>query len=167
MQNQRFPWSAIAAVAIVALVSAIILNVDADREGLRTAASSDTDAGDVAPLAPDVARGTSRGHSGNQPTDLAGSIRQDLRVIPPSVQLSPGARELVSSVGPRLRHFEETSRLADLPDERGVIDREFLEFEELEEAEESLDLAELEQELFGAERTAVMVARLNAALGKL
>jgi hypothetical protein len=162
MQNQRFPWSAIAAVAIVALVSAIILNVDADREGLRTAASSDTDAGDVAPLAPDVARGTSRGHSGNQPTDLAGSIRQDLRVIPPSVQLSPGAR-----VGPRLRHFEETSRLADLPDERGVIDREFLEFEELEEAEESLDLAELEQELFGAERTAVMVARLNAALGKL
>lgn len=103
---------------------------------------------------------------GSEMAPSARSVRRDLQVPSSPTELSDTAQELVRAVEPHRRKFEFSSRTADLPDEQGAVDREFLAFEELEDAEESLELAELEQELFGAERTAVMVSKLHAAMSQ-
>ncbi len=95
-----------------------------------------------------------------------GATRETLQLGMSSreVQLTPSAASLALAAEVVRRDFEHTSAQADLPDERGEVDAKFLAQAELEEIEESLELAELEQALAGAERTAVMHSKLQAAL---
>lgn len=167
MQNQRILWTALAAAGLVILFLTMITLSVSDQSGLTPGSGTSADGapGELASRAARDGSGSNQpGPRGSETASTATTEERRLAIKPRPVALNASAAALLQAVEPRLRDFQQTSRISDWPDERGVDDREFLKAEELEEVEESLDLAELEQELFGAERTAVMYDRLNAAL---
>jgi len=167
MQSRSFPWSSLVVVGLLVIVGAF-LGSRPSRAPLRPVGSGDHGAEGPTALSP---QGTAAGHAASRPmgTEMAPSARterRELAVPTGRVELTAAAAELVGAVEPHRRHLEYSARSADLPDEQGAIDREFLAHEELEDAEESLELAELEQALHEADRAAVMIDKLHTALGR-
>lgn len=164
MQNKPFPWIgsilAIAAMLAVAWVSSSVASLEPPNRGARALQGSrdlrQVEEEDSASLAP---RGVEDG-----PDARSESRRLDMERA--EVALSPSAKALARAAEAYRTEFEATALEADLPDERGETDREFMAQVELDEIEESLELTELEEALVGAERTAVMHASLQAALGE-
>ena len=167
MQHQRLLWTALAAAGLaILLLTMVTLSVsDSDGPTPRSFSGAGGVPGELASRGGRDDSGSNRaGPRGSETASTATAEERRLAIKPRPVVLNDSARALIQAVQPRIREFRHAARSSDLPDERGAVDREFLKAEELEAVEESLDLAELEQELFGAERTAVMYDRLNAAL---
>lgn len=167
MQSRSFPWSSLVVVGLLVIVGAF-LGSRTSHEPLRPVEPGDHGTGGPAALSP---RAATAGHAASRPmgTEMAPSARaerRELEVPTGRVELTAAAREMVSAVEPHRRNLEYSGRSADLPDEQGAVDREFLAHEEREDAEESLELAELEQALYEAERAGVMIDKLHTALGR-